>query len=80
MTGDQWEFGRELSSQRSRFQLFSGNHSLLFLTTSLPLIYPPDPFRLAGPARPLEGYIDPQKKLFFGAFRQLVYFLYGRRG
>jgi hypothetical protein len=36
-----------------------------------PLIYPPDPFRLARPARPFEGFIDPQKELFLAGNRQL---------
>jgi len=31
-------------------------------------IYPPDPFRLARPARPFEGYFDPEKYSFLLVF------------
>jgi hypothetical protein len=37
-------------------------------------------FRCESATQPFEGFIHPQKKLFFGVFRQLVYFLYAHRG
>ena len=42
-----------------------------------PLIYPPNPFRLARPARPLESYIVPKKVDIFASTRQLVAFSMG---
>jgi len=45
-----------------------------------PLIYPPDPFRLARPVRPFVGYFDLRKDSLFCWYTATRHFLYGARG